>query len=1021
MTVSYFDFMLLTDDTYRISDYTGPAENMTELAIPKSYNGKPVTEIGNIDKVPIIASSARSPFVLKLNGNIRKIGSCAFYTMWVKEVKGDTSGLKEFGDYAFSWANSQGGYTLDVSLDYPGEITMGRGVFNNMNVTAHMKHSALFSHSDLQQKSLIYDFADAHTYGSPSWNWQDDCKAADAVFTCTDNRCKHQETVHAQITTNDEVSQTTYTAQAQFGGEAYTDSKTIEKTKSDISVEPASHGTVTADKNGAFEGETVALTIESDANYKLKTLNVRDADDHPVEVTGNKFIMPGSSVTITAEFAQKTYNVSYAETEGGWVSGAYAADFGDNVELEIVPAAGFEFDEITVACNDGTPVAPDFQHFTMPDSDVVVAVTFRKANLNISYETDGSGSVTGPDTAQFNDPVTITVTADEGCALYNLYADDAWGETADIYENNTFYMLDNNVTVHAEFVPIIPAKAPYIDENGEYHLGNIEHCNIGGMYFSVKDGVIDKELDSIDVSYFDFKDNGSSYQVNYYTGPTENLTELVIPKSYNGKPVTVVGRNNDDVFIVGNGTKPQFKLTLNENIEEIKHYTFYTMWVKEVGGDTSALNKIGNFAFSWANSTGGYSLDLRLDYPGEITVGYETFNNMNVTAHMKHSAHFGNNGLHLNSLTYDFTDEHTYGNPYWSWAYDYSSAEATFACTDKRCHHSESVDAAVQSETENGIITSHATAEFRSNTYTDSITAYADGIGARLAGHSISLSGDIGVNFYMELSNDTAYSETAYMHFTIPTGDTVTESDVYVKDARKESSGGKEYYVFKCCVAAKEMTSEIKAQIIDGDRSGEEYTYSVKEYADYLLAHTGENDEWDKAVPLVRAMLNYGAYSQAYFDKNPDKPANAGLTDEQKALGEISIDVADPVVKDLPEGTTFEGSTLSLKSVTTLSLYFKSSETLKFDCGGYTVETVQSGGYQVARIRGIEARFIGEAVTLKAGDSGSVTYSPLNYCKNVLTLSTSTEDEAKNEQTQKLQNAVKALYLYWQAACDYFN
>ena len=635
--------------------------------------------------------------------------------------------------------------------------------------------------------------------------------------------------------------------------------------------------------------------------------------------------------------------------------------------------------------------------------------------------TDGSGSVTGPDTAQFNDPVTITITADEGCALYNLYADDAWGETADIYENNTFYMLDNNVTVHAEFVPIIPAKAPYIDENGEYHLGNIEHCNIGGMYFSVKDGVIDKELDSVDVSYFDFKDNGSSYQVNYYTDPTENLTELVIPKSYNGKPVTVVGSNNDDVFIVGNGTKPQFKLTLNENIEEIKHYTFYTMWVKEVGGDTSALNKIGNFAFSWANSTGGYSLDLRLDYPGEITVGYETFNNMNVTAHMKHSAHFGNNGLHLNSLTYDFTDEHTYGNPYWSWAYDYSSAEATFACTDKRCHHSESVDAAVQSETENGIITSHATAEFRSNTYTDSITAYADGIGARLAGHSILLSGDIGVNFYMELSNDTAYSETAYMHFTIPTGDTVTESDVYVKDARKESSGGKEYYVFKCCVAAKEMTSEIKAQIIDGDRSGEEYTYSVKEYADYLLAHTGENDEWDKAVPLVRAMLNYGAYSQAYFDKNPDKPANAGLTDEQKALGEISIDVADPVVKDLPEGTTFEGSTLSLKSVTTLSLYFKSSETLKFDCGGYTVETVQSGGYQVARIRGIEARFIGEAVTLKAGDSGSVTYSPLNYCKNVLTLSTSTEDEAKNEQTQKLQNAVKAPYLYWQAACDYFN
>ena len=67
------------------------------------------------------------------------------------------------------------------------------------------------------------------------------------------------------------------------------------------------------------------------------------------------------------------------------------------------------------------------------------------------------------------------------------------------------------------------------------------------------------------------------------------------------------------------------------------------------------------------------------------------------------------------------------------------------------------------------------------------------------------------------------------MHFTIPAGGTVTESDVYVKDARKVSSGGKVYYVFKCQVAAKELTSAIKAQIIDGDRSGTEYTYSVRD------------------------------------------------------------------------------------------------------------------------------------------------------------------------------------------------
>ena len=36
------------------------------------------------------------------------------------------------------------------------------------------------------------------------------------------------------------------------------------------------------------------------------------------------------------------------------------------------------------------------------------------------------------------------------------------------------------------------------------------------------------------------------------------------------------------------------------------------------------------------------------------------------------------------------------------------------------------------------------------------------------------------------------------------------------------------------------MTAEIKAQIIEGDTKGIEYSYTVKEYTDYLLAHTDE-------------------------------------------------------------------------------------------------------------------------------------------------------------------------------------
>lgn len=61
---------------------------------------------------------------------------------------------------------------------------------------------------------------------------------------------------------------------------------------------------------------------------------------------------------------------------------------------------------------------------------------------------------------------------------------------------------------------------------------------------------------------------------------------------------------------------------------------------------------------------------------------------------------------------------------------------------------------------------------------------------------------------------------------------------MYVKDLTPVEGG---YYVFKCRVAAKDMTSTITAQIIDDGKQGTPYTYSVKDYADYLLEHQNDN------------------------------------------------------------------------------------------------------------------------------------------------------------------------------------
>ena len=292
-------------------------------------------------------------------------------------------------------------------------------------------------------------------------------------------------------------------------------------------------------------------------------------------------------------------------------------------------------------------------------------------------------------------------------------------------------------------------------------------------------------------------------------------------------------------------------------------------------------------------------------------------------------------------------------------------------------------------------------------------------LGEHLYGHSITLDGSIGVNFYVELTDELLASDTAAMVFTVPNGSKTDTQTLLVKDVIAESSnkvviGSKTYYKFKCSISAKDMASEITAQLVDGESKGKEYTYSVKDYADYLLAHT-EVEQYEKAAPLVKAMLNYGAASQTYFGIE-GTAANASLTDADKALGEVSdldtFELDNNVA--LPEGVTFEGATLSLKSETTLSLYFKGlpAETV-FTCDVKTVETAKNGEYVVARIRGIKASELQNDFTVTFEDDSvtyNVTYNVMTYCYNVL-------NDGKVD--DNLKNVCKALYKYAQAAKTY--
>ena len=289
-----------------------------------------------------------------------------------------------------------------------------------------------------------------------------------------------------------------------------------------------------------------------------------------------------------------------------------------------------------------------------------------------------------------------------------------------------------------------------------------------------------------------------------------------------------------------------------------------------------------------------------------------------------------------------------------------------------------------------------------------------DGLGnTRLKGYSVSLDGGIGANFYMELSEEViANKDNAYMEFTVPNGSGTETQKVLVKDAgtvtMKVYDDTETYYCFTCHVSAKDMNSTIKAKIVNGNETGTEYTFTVKDYADCLLDSTADDCEY---VPLIKALLNYGTAAQEYFGVTGNGPANASLSAKDKDLSGVTADLINPpaYTKNLPEGVELAKVSLSLRSETTLSLYFKGiGPATDFSCKTNRIDKEKNGEYTIVRIRNIHATDLGNSCQVLIGNnSGSVNYSPMNFCKTVL-------NGGSND--AKLQNVCRALYKYNQAA-----
>ena len=287
-----------------------------------------------------------------------------------------------------------------------------------------------------------------------------------------------------------------------------------------------------------------------------------------------------------------------------------------------------------------------------------------------------------------------------------------------------------------------------------------------------------------------------------------------------------------------------------------------------------------------------------------------------------------------------------------------------------------------------------------------------------LYGRSITLKDNIDVNYYMEMS-DSVFEHDAYLEFKIG-GQTYK---LNASDAAEVNENGKTLYKFSCPVNAAQMSDTIETRIVIDNNTKEEFSYSVKEYATELLSKSNEYPA--ETIKLVKALLNYGTAAQNFFKYNTDKPANAGLSDTDKAVAAADFEEYKAVIKTdsangQSNGLTYYGSSLICKSEMTVRHYFMVNEGC--DINNYKFSYVNADGNEVSLtskkasdgvycvdINGIMARNLNSNYACKVTGKNKtcifeLDYGPFSYAEKVLN---------SGNTSSKLKNLMNALYWYW--------
>ena len=385
-----------------------------------------------------------------------------------------------------------------------------------------------------------------------------------------------------------------------------------------------------------------------------------------------------------------------------------------------------------------------------------------------------------------------------------------------------------------------------------------------------------------------------------------------------------------------------------------------------------------------------------------------------------------NDLLELNEwadVTVPGAEGHDWGEPSWTWAADYSDAEATFVCKND-ASHTETVVAEVSSETVDGVTTYTATVFFQGRAYTDTRTS-AEVHPSNIAGTSVNFSGKLEINVYMKLSDEILADPDAYVTTTF-NGETTQHN---VSDLLQDMQG--EYVVVRHQnIYAAMMRDEMTLQIFNGSGVAQPLTYrgttDVTEgftytVLDYLKTCQTSTSVKPAMKELARAAELYGIAAQVCFNYKTEQLTEEDIAKMEAEADTITIpDSCDENLDgSLPAGIPNRAKTVVFESDNTLRQIFQVSDA---SVGNYTFKV---NGTVVTPVRRAANQWYIEQTDIGSGNLSklytfSVTDGTTTFTITSSTLAYAYQCQQKSTEMKQVR-LCKILYLYSQAADVYFN